>query len=494
MREERAQSSTNQTVRKEAKSVSLYAASTFLTSIGSLLLLPLLWIKLTPADYGVIGITDILSALLGIFWGMSLEVSISRFYYDWSEKDRREKLGSVWIVAWGSAIVLGGISVALLALVNPFVFPDVQFFPYIFLGLSQGIMGRMRQIVFATIRIKQLPKLYLGYSVAIFSLILITNVTFVFFLDLGLLGYYAAWNVTEVVMLVVGALVMLRFASPRIQMRGLRESLTFALPLIPNNVISSLSSVADRILLQRFASLEALGIYTLCLRFVQIIALVSDSAKMSFAPFLYRAVSESGPAAASIIARIRMFYLIPISCAAIGIALFIDDFVHVLGQPAYFPVGDYVPLLVGPAFILTLTPYFASGMLLAKRTEMLMVPTLIQLLLVLTLGVLLVPAFQTYGIIVSRYVTMIAFVCSAIYLSQRYYPIPIDRRKLSLVLLYVSLGIVSALFDYGSSGAQNGLIHMVLFACLAGLVVITVVGPKATMGEIRRRFRRAALL
>ncbi len=455
-----------------------------MTQVGTFLVLPFLWKYLRPSDYGIIGVSEIITSFLGILWGLSLEASVSRFYYEWSPEERRARLGSVWIAAWSSAIVLGFLSIFAVYFTSEIFFPDVQFFPLLFLGMTQGIMLRMRQITFHTIRIVQMPWVYFWYSFAVFAISTSMTVTFVVWLEWGVLGYFVAWNLSEAVLLLPCSALMMKFATPRLKVSEIREAVAYALPLIPNNFISSISSVSDRFILQRFASLEALGIFTLCMKFTNIIILTSDAVKMSFAPFMFKAVSEEGRAAVKKISEIRMYYLIPIFVAALGLALFIQQFVQIVNQPDYFPIANYIPLLVGPAVILTLFPYFASGMLLAKRTKMMIVPSLIQLVLVVICGSLLIPDYQIYGIVYARYFTMIAFVGTGVFLSQRYFPIPIDTRKLVLLFTILSIGIVVSMVKGLPNGSTGLMLNCGIFTILSALVIITVSGASTSKSHL----------
>jgi O-antigen/teichoic acid export membrane protein len=73
--------------------------------LGTLLLIPLLWQKLTPEDYGIIGLTEVLSLVLIPVLGFGGPDVIQRFYFEWSESDRPKHLGSIWIFSIISSLV-----------------------------------------------------------------------------------------------------------------------------------------------------------------------------------------------------------------------------------------------------------------------------------------------------------------------------------------------------------------------------------------------------
>lgn len=462
-------------LKKEVKHASVYTTATFLTQFGSFLLVPLFWQRLTPTDYGVIGVTEIINAFLGAFWGLSLEASISRFYYEWPEKERRRRLGVIWVVSWGSSVILGMFSLLVLWFTSSLLFPDVAFFPFVFLGVTHAIMAKLRAITFTTIRIKQMSWLYSIYNLAIFVVLMASSIYFVMILDWGLYGYFVARNISEAILVLMCTILMSRFAVPCLRHAGIRKALRFSLPLIPGAIADGFASVLDRFILQQFASLDVLGIYSVSLKFTNLIGALHNALKMSFAPFIFKSVSEEGRGAAKNIGRIRMFYLVPILVTGMAMSVYIGDFVRLVNQPSYSSVAQYVPLLVGPVIISTFNAYFASGLLLAKRTDLLWIPSAIQVVFVLVGGVLLIPTFQLDGVIISRYMSVLSFTVIGFILSQKYYPIPINWTQVFLLAIFLMTGVgISHYWENGPVLVSIALNTLVVISFSAGtLIVVT---------------------
>lgn len=64
-----------------------------------------------------------------MFLGLQLDMSISRFYHEWPEDERSEKLGTLWLVSWISIIFLGIISIAVFSGISDFCFRIFPFIP-----------------------------------------------------------------------------------------------------------------------------------------------------------------------------------------------------------------------------------------------------------------------------------------------------------------------------------------------------------------------------
>jgi len=422
-------------MRREAMHTALYTATAIIARFGLLLFVPVFWRKLTPTDYGVIAVTELIGAFLGTFLILSLDAAVSRFYYEWPEADRPRRLGALWVVSWSSAVGLGVGSAGVLILLGSALFPDIPFYPYLFWGVLYAILGRLKFFTQTVLRIRQQPMQYSFLTLGGFALQLGLSLYWVVGREAGLEGYFWALNLSEGVSVLGCALWLSTCATPCVRGAGLRQALQFSVPLIPNTLLGNLAGVLDRWLLQHVASLEVLGLYAISLKFVNMLAVLHEALKMSFAPFLFKAVSEQGTRAAHLIGRVRLFYLWPLLLSGIGLAVLIEDFVRLAGRADYYPVAQYVPILVVPALVEVLPAYFGSGLLLAQRTDRMWIPTALRLLLTVVGGWLLIVQWQLVGVLVTRYLVAIPAVGLSIWLSQRYYSIPWDGvRLLSLGL------------------------------------------------------------
>jgi hypothetical protein len=104
--------------------------------------------------------------------------------------------------------------------------------------------------------------------------------------------------------------------------------------------------------------------------------------------------------------------------------LFIGPLIQILNQPEYAGVGAIVPWIAGFQVISALYFYYGNGIVLAKRTDLLIVPALVQLLTLALGSAALVGTFQLGGIIASKYLSVAVFFGLSVYLSQRVFPMP----------------------------------------------------------------------
>jgi O-antigen/teichoic acid export membrane protein len=209
---------------------------------------------------------------------------------------------------------------------------------------------------------------------------------------------------------------------------------------------------------------------------------------MSYVPFLASAAAKGREFAQSMISRMALMYLAPLALLGLVLGVFTKDFVLFVGRPQYFPVVDWVPLLVVPSLLNTLPVLFAPGLFIAKRSDLMWIRSAVQLGACAAAAILLIPRFQLGGVVAARYVTAIAYVAVSIYLSQLTFRIPFDWLRVAGVLLVLGLGLFAGTsWNIEGQGLGFSLRLLVLAGFTAGLVHV-VAGP-AGWAEFHRMAR-----
>jgi len=473
-------------LKLESKRASVYTVSAFITQFGSFLVVPLFWQKLSPSDYGIIAVTEIIGAVLGVFFGLSLDASVTRYYYEWPEQERKQRVGAIWITSWISSIVLGCVSFFFLSRINHLLFRDVNFYPFIFLGLLNSILKSFMFVPFATIRIKQLPGLYSIISIASFVVQMSLSIYFILILDQQLKGYFIANIISNSIIAVVSGAIMIRFAAPCIRGGRLRESLKFSLPIIPADLVSSASSVVDRFVLQQFVSLETLGIYSISLKFTNLIVSFHSALKLSYVPFMVESLSKNLAKGIRDLAQMSLFYILPILMLGLVITAYTKDFVLLANRSAYLPVVQWIPWLIWPAILQTLNVYFTPGLFLSKRTDLMWLPAVIQMVVILASGMLLIPKYQMAGAVITRYCSAVVFFAISFVMSEKYFPIPVNWVKV-LFLMVITVSGTIALSFVEFNNIDVGILAKAFFIASLGLVCsIIIVGISSCSRNILR--------
>lgn len=401
--------------------------------------MPLFWKKLTPSDYGVIAIIDMIRVFSDFFLGMGLDLSVTRLYYEWDREERKRNLGTLWISDLAVKAVFGSLFVTLALHFSHFIFPNVGN-KLIVLGLMTIILGSLSVLPYAVIRIKRLPILYSSLILSRTFIELGLKIYFVLILEHGVEGVLNATIYTTGVLAVCLLICMFFFTTPAFNYVVLKKALRFCLPLYPSRILGIITNTIDKYLLQKFVSVEALGLYSQGLKFSSIIIGLHNALKMSFAPFLFQYIEKEG--GKKIIRKLTKYYITPLFLTGLGVSLFIDEFVLWINQSSFFEVIDYVPFLIVVALISSMNIYYAPGVGLAKKNELKTIPAFVNLIIVAFGSYVLIPRFQVAGVIFVQILAAFTVFLINVILSRRVYELKLDF----FPLLFMSLAFASILF------------------------------------------------
>lgn len=402
-----------------ARDALVFTGSILLNRLGSLVLLPIYWSRLSPEDYGILAVIAVIGAFQALLGTLSLDLAITRFYYEWPETVRRRNLGAIWSWNWIAALGSGGLFLLAFPFLGPVIFRDVPYDPWLMLGIISNMLASLFIVPASTIRIKRLPWLFAAYSLGGFAVSTALGLWFVLVLDEGLRGLIVSTILSNLVLAVVGAVVMLRFSQPSLTSPGLRDAFRFALPATPSQLINVAGSVLDRFLLSQFTNLQTLGVYSVSLKFVEVLTALHQSLKMTYGPFMMKSISEDRRGGSELVVSVTPYYVIPYLAVALGLSLFIGPLVRFIDQPEYLGVVEWVPWLAGIQVIGSLYFYYTNGLFLGNRTDLLSLPAIVRLVALAVTGVLLVAPLQLAGIVISRYLSELIFLGLSLYLSQR---------------------------------------------------------------------------
>jgi O-antigen/teichoic acid export membrane protein len=435
-----------QVLRGEAKDALVFVGSNLLNRVGALVLLPLYWTRLSPEDFGILAVIAVIGAFQTLPSLASLDLAITRQYYEWPEGVRRRNLGAIWSWNWLASAASGGLFLLAIPVLGPVLFPDVPYDPWLYLGIVSNTLSNLFIIPASTIRIKRLPWLFFAFNVGGFLASATLGLWFVLVLDQGLRGLLVATILSNLLLAAVGAIAMLRFGRPCLTSPGLGDAFRFSLPAVPSQLISTTASILDRALLSWFTNLQTLGVYSVALRLVEALNALHASLKMTYGPFMMKNIAAHRERGIELVAKVTPYFLIPYFAGALGLSLFIGPVVRLVDQPQYFAVIGLVPWLAGIQIVSTLYFYYCNGLFLGNRTELLSIPAAVHLTLLAITSVLLIGPFQVAGVIISRYIAAAVFFSFSLYLSQKAFPIPHRWATLlqlgAATVLFASLGQV----------------------------------------------------
>jgi O-antigen/teichoic acid export membrane protein len=435
--------STRQLFGRFTSNAAVYGASLVVTRAGWILLLPIYWTRLTPADYGVIGIASAVQVFLTPVLSLGLYDSVQRFYFEWSEAERRRRVTALWAIAlvW-SAAVCGALLVFGDTLFRRIV-SQVPFHPYLALAVASAFFANFLQFPLAILRMRERAAAFALLSLASFAMQAAITIALVIGYDMGVAGYLAGIAANAAIWAVVSVGLMARECTLRFRFNDAIEPLRYGLPTVPLALLDGASSFLDRYFLDKHVGLREIGLYNLGNQFGAAFNMFNLMMKTSWMPFLYRVVSERGDAP-EIVSRFAVYYLTLLAVPALAVALLARDLIEILGDPRYAGVYAFVPPFVLLYYMQSIAAAMGRGMDLAKKTAWWPLVAIVSVATAAVALALLVPRWGASGAIAALLCAGAARVLTQVTLSVRCYPRPLRlgvlARVWAVALVFFAVG------------------------------------------------------
>lgn len=277
------------------KGFAIYLGSSVLNKAIPFLLLPILTNYLSPEEYGLLAIYQVMISFVLPLVGMNMQNNITRNFFKESKDYVAKMVFNLIIVLTSVAALISLLlTIYLLAGGNHFSIPKrwIYALPIIaYMSMLNNfnltiLRNRKRALEFGGFEIsKTLIDLSLTVLlIVVYSFswegratgILISTVL------IGLLSVYRVWQSG--------------YLRIKIDKTQIKEILRISLPLIPHGLGGVILTLGDRVLIDQMISTSALGVYTVGYQFGMIMVLVSTAFNQTWTPWVYELLAKENSA------------------------------------------------------------------------------------------------------------------------------------------------------------------------------------------------------
>jgi len=413
----------------------LYAAGDILTKGLGLLLLPLYTAYLMPADYGILAVANVVSAVAGIVLTLGLSGSALKFYYELKGDERKCFYGSLWLFL----ILVPGVILILIefsanSLFNAF-FTKVPYSPYMRLALWTAYFT-----VAFTILPKELFRAAgraIGFTmlnVGQFTLASGLTIWLVVGLRQGAAGALWASLISVVGIGIVSTILLWNSVHFNFDLRLLKRAFLYSFPLLPHFLSHWVLSGSDRVILERYVPLSDVGVYTVGYQIGSAMMLFAIAGNNSLIP-LFGALNVSNYRDVEKLMQIVTYYILGLTIIALGLSLFSGEIIYTLTPTDYHHAVVVVPWVVlGYLFMALYFPAVNVLTLVVGDTRRVAICTVGAALVNVGLNLWLIPK---YGAIAAAVTTAIAYMLlgTGIFaFAHKVLPVPYEYKRIGIIL------------------------------------------------------------
>lgn len=453
---------------------SAYAATNFALKAFNFFLITVFTRYLSPSDYGIISLAEIIAATVAVFSGLGLDTAVRRLYFHYADQPVAQRQYVSSVMRFGALLTI--ITIILAFSLGPYILrliaPNfaVSFFPYIGLAIATAAANQVVDYRLGLYQSELRPLAFSMMASASFLMTAFSALVLVVLLRRGAVGMLTGKLVGAVGASLISILVSRKWWTFGFDWKYVRESLPIALPIVPHLLLALGLVVADRFILERYRSMNEVGIYSMAYTFGMVMYLVTASITQAWAPLFYD-VARGGTEGQRVLgALFSGISLLLVAIAAFGSMIAQDSVIHFLDQ-RYESAGRLIPWIIAGYLFHALYGILQPSLLQARRVRFLWVVSGVALSANIGLNFLLIPRSGMYG---AAYATMAAYVIEAALLyiyAQRVYPLAFSRARLA-----TALAIFAGLLGVTQMHWQSWRIPIFAVTLVSSLAVIVAMG------------------
>ncbi len=408
----------------------VYGSADVFTNVISFFLIPIYTSYLTTADYGALGILALFSAGSKVIFRLGLESAFFRLHYDQrTDAERRQLAGTVLLFAALMGTLLCGFVVLTAPWITRLLFhgqsPPTAWVVLTALDIYLGVLAFVPLIL---LRIQNRPGLFSAFSIARHTLNIALKVRWVT-QGWGVVGVLGSDMVATAFYSAILTPQLVRHVSLGFSPSMLRELLAFGLPRVPHGLMIQAQNLADRWILDRYVSLEQVGLYQIGYTFGTAIKFALSAFEPAWQPFVYSQVKS--PQAPRTLARIVTFAAAGFVGIGLAIAVLSRELVCVMTRGSFHAAATIVPIVtlayvLQGAFLLT-----SIGIGIEKKARYYPMVTLAAALTNISANFILIPRWGMEGAAWATVLSYAVMAALGYHFSRRCYPLPLEKGRLA---------------------------------------------------------------
>ena len=428
----------------------IYSGARVLTKASGFLLIPLYTRFLTPVDYGIMGYLDVLFRLLGTLLMFGFYGAQTRLFYDFNQDEN--KIGELLFTLNLFLIIALLLFCTTASLYGKPVYQrfgsaSIPFYPYFPVktwALFFQILNQMVIVYYMTIKDYKVCA-----ALQFFQFLVVTAAVIVFVVGFnqGALGRFRGVLIGQGIAFLICYSSYIRRFKFKLSPAVLKFAFVFGLPIVVHLLTSVILESIDRVILEKYVTIDKLGIYTLGYQIGMVVSIVVASFNKAWTPNYYELMNENSSNKEEKVRQV--FYAIIAFIGAICIigSLYTNEYLPLLAPPIYYEARIIIPVILFSYFLQAYYFFGVQPVFYYKKTKILPLVTGSAAIVNIVLNYLLIPS---YGIVGAAYATAASHIYLAVivhFIGRRYFNPNYNFLKLAIISVYLFLVCCIIRFD-----------------------------------------------
>ena len=454
----------NEKLKGFAKDSVFYALGDWLNKLSGLILVPILSRLFLPSQYGIIDLLNVSYMFLQIMVGLNIDSGMQRYYYLREGEHRKTMISSTMLFRLCFSCMIAFVITSFSKDISQLAFNTGSYHNAIFLLALCIPMDDLNDQFMLYLRLDRKPiKFSVFNTVPVILQILITY-TLISKWGYGIDGVFLARLITSTS---VTTILMLNGRQHYTNKLGAQDAyglIKFSLPGLPATIQANVMNLLPRYALAYYSTLTAVGLFGTADKIAKTVEMFKTSFNRAWNPFAYANAGKVDEK--YLYEKVFKLFAFCLIFIVVMLAVFARDLISILTPPMYHSAAAFVAGIGFSYALRGLTLIFSTCLYTANKVAQTSFMATIQLVTFLACAVILVPLYQTAGLVLSLDAAAIVyFVCYA-RTAKRYYAFKFSGYR---VLVTSALGMATVLcakytgFIFSSTSMMfNSVINAVL--------------------------------
>ena len=395
---------------KVVKNSIIYLGSSVLNKAIPFLLLPILTNYLSPKEYGVLSIFQLMVSFFTAFIGMNMSMNVSKNFFKYSKNQMSLLIGQILMILSVTTLIY-----FIIALATSFFYQEIFSVPtnWIVIIPLISFMIMVNTLNLTLLRnegkailfgLFEIVNTAVNMGVTLF-LLLMYNYGW-YSMALGTIAAYFVFFILSFLYMKKNGFVTLKYDKTET-----KNVLKTSIPLIPHVVGGIILTLSDRFFIEEMISLEMVGIYSVGYIFGMVVVLFTDAFLKAWSPWFFRMLSDPNDAKKRRVVKYTYLYIIGTFGIAFGISIVAKFILPYVVDERYQGAEDYIFWVALGYAVHGVYKIFFPYLVHINKTAFLGFSTLFAAALNLVLNYFLI---KEYGAIGAAYATFISFAFTAL--------------------------------------------------------------------------------
>ena len=442
-----------------AKGSLIYGIGGMLQRFMGLLLLPFFTRALTPQDYGVVALVSLIGVAMSGLFTLGTGNSMGVLYY--RELDVAKRPTIIWsnvllltvnAVFWYSLVFVSA------PMLSALMFQSDRYADLIRLALLGSVFSTIADPWLAYLRMEEKARRYVVITLVSSLLSIGLSIWFVLVQGIGVKGVILAGTLAQGIMLGVNWLMIGRNLPFHIDSGLFRPLVRIGFPSIFGLFAFLLIDYADRQMIERLVSLDALGVYSVGYSFGMVMSIAMGAFATAWPPFFMSYLNKPDEARI-IFSRVLTYYLIGFGALVVLFFFAAKPITLIMTAPAFHEAHLVVGLVTAGFMLKGCYLIVLPGIYFAEKLHKQSAVEWIAAIVNIGLNLWLIPLFGIVGAAMATFISYLTLPIFA-WLVARHY-LTVDYEWQRLVKITTAILLASALLYFLSARFDVGLISTI---------------------------------